>query len=234
MFFKCFVHFLILVFTEKILPVTYNTFREAKKLLKTKKCSYFLFYRSVILIPLYTTWIWSILKAKTSLIFAPVEFCKVSGATDLWSFSSSGTPWEVFSSVTVVTHLMLICNANMHAKESPKDRQLRVLRARHFYLWTSWNFLPLRKKALPNAPWVFCEFSFIAWKLLLSTTLCSSFSFRQIPKKSAMFFTPWAGFWKEESNIQTNYIASQGVCTSLHLSSAYLCRTLSQWGWSGK
>lgn len=41
MFFKCFVHFLILIFTEKILPVTYTTFKEVKKLLKNKFWGFF-------------------------------------------------------------------------------------------------------------------------------------------------------------------------------------------------
>lgn len=98
----------------------------------------------------------------------------------------------------------------------------------HFYLWATWSFLPLRKKMLPNVPWVFSEFFFIDWKLLLSTTSWSSSSVRGIPKKAAMFFTPRARFWKEECNIrhdfQTNYAAFQGGYTSLYISAGCIYR----------
>lgn len=111
-------------------------------------------------------------------------------------------------------------------RNEAKDGWPKLLRVWHFYLWISWRFLPLRKRRLPNAPWVFCEFFFIDWKLLLSTTIWSSFSVRENPKKAAMFFTLRTGCWKEECNtphdIWTNCTAFWGVCTSLHLSAGYI------------
>lgn len=114
------------------------------------------------------------------------------------------------------------------AKREVNYGQHKILRMWLFYLWTSWNILPLRKRILPNAPWVFCEFFFIDWKLHLSTTLWSSFSVRGIPKKAAMFFTPRTGFWKKECNIphdiETNHTPFRGDGTSLHLSTVCIYR----------
>lgn len=115
----------------------------------------------------------------------------------------------------------LLCNANMSAGKRTKGWP-KFLTMGHFYLWATWNFLPLRKRALAIGPWVLSQFFFIDWKRLLSSTSWSSSSVRGIPKNVAMFFTLRAGFWKEECNIwhdfQTNDAAFQGVYTSLYLS----------------
>lgn len=137
-----------------------------------------------------------------------------------------------------ITCLILICNANMCAKKKQRmDGWPKFLGVWRLYLWTSWSFLPLRKRTLPNAPWVFCAFFFIDWKLLLSTTLWSSFSVREIPRKAAMFSTPRTGFWKKECNIThdiwSNYSAFWGVGASLHLSAGYIYRIFIEFSRTG-
>lgn len=126
--------------------------------------------------------------------------CLQPAAWALLSLFLVHVPWPVFSSITVISCLIVISNSNLCAKKK-QDGWPKFLKVWFFYLWTSYGFLPLRKRTLPNVPWVFCEFFFIDWKLLLSTTVWSSFSVREIPRKSAMFFTPRIRFWKDECDL---------------------------------